>query len=198
MGGGSKGKVRESEESIIQAERGARRHNERMLDGYTDLEAAAIADSKRDRSGVLGARGSADLAAVERAGYRQLAANPRGLSTVDFHALGDSINASSTAVRDIATQQAQAFQDGQKLGAVHSGADIAKRADHSLNNLSKNAMSMAFTKAQNEILRSNARFSAALSAAEGAAVGTARRLDKGRQANTNAPSALRQWGQEDL
>jgi hypothetical protein len=190
MGGSSAPKQKISSEEKDMAVQAASRWNERIDDGYLDLEKQAIADAGLDHTNLIGGRSSADLAISERAGLRGVVGS--GGSNRDVAEFGNTIAGASTTQDVDSASQAQSMRDTKRLGVSKLGSDIALTSSGGLRNAAANASSRSMNKVDNQILKSNAKTNAVLSAASGFASGAALRnegfrMTKQGLAKTNAP-----------
>lgn len=172
--GGSTPKQRPSAQEVEQARAAAQRWNERIDDGYLQLEREGVADAYNDHSGYIGGRASADLAKEESKGVQQTAA----LGGIrDMQALGRTTTAAEATQEVDAAQTAQRYRDNRMIEMGKVGQDVAATGAAGLRNSAALGHERAAGKLQAKILEDNSRFAAGMQAASGLANGMAMRAE---------------------
>ena len=159
-----------SKQERIQSQRAAEKWNERIDDGYLELEMEAVADSELDHSGRIAGQASGDVALAEADALssEMSAGGPtaRGLSD-----LGNTINAAVTTADVDAKSEAQKLKDTKMLGVSKLGSDVSLNTSNALKTSAGLGASRAVNKLQNETLVNNSKASALMTAAEGLGTG---------------------------
>ena len=176
MAGGSKTpKQKISAKERMQAKQATAKWNERIDDGYIQLEKDGIREASADHSGVIGGRASADVAIAERAGLRQ--AVRAGASNRDVTSFGNTIAGAETTRRVDTDNQALSMKDSRRLGMAKVGQDVAQTSSSGLREAAQLGSLRAQTEVENRILKDNAKFGAMMDIAGGAASGAALRAE---------------------
>lgn len=180
-----------SQAEVTQARNAANRWNERVNEGYLELEKQALADSQVDHSQYIGGRASADLAAQEQQGLRALVG--AGGQANDLLSLGNTV-AEAETTQDVDTaSQATQLRDARMVEMGKVGQDVAANAESGLRSAAHLGASRANNKLNNKILTDNAKFAAVMSAASGAANGAAMRADGFRLTKSGMQKTHEGW-----
>lgn len=177
-GGSSAPKQKISETEKTQARFAVNKHNERIQDGFADLELRMVQDAvNRDYEGFLGGRSSADVAKAETQAYEAKTATPGAMSLRDFRSTGDSVAAGLRQSQVDAATTNETLRDQSRVAMAKLGGDISDTTSGSLAEAARRGGSTAAQKVQNDILKSNARTEAVMTAAKGALSGATLRAD---------------------
>ncbi|MGH1374440.1 MAG: hypothetical protein ACRBBW_20555 [Cellvibrionaceae bacterium] len=170
MGSSKTPKQEVSEQEKLQSQQAAKQWNERIDDGYIQLEQDAIADAQLDHSGQISGQASGDVAVAEAEGLRsQIRAggpNSRGLSSI-----GDAVNTAVTTADVDSKSSAQTLKDTKMVGISKLGTDVALGASGALKTSAGLGASRALTEVNNKILVNNSKTAAMMTAAEGLGTG---------------------------
>lgn len=164
--GGDTPKQEETAAEKVSAENAAQRWSERVNDGYLDLEKRQIADSTRDMTQVIHGRANADLARQERVAY--------AATTPDAASMDQVGNTIGSALASTAVNSARAgfkYSDAKRMNTVRIGNNMAATSTSTLADMSTQANRSASEKVQNQIMVSNAKMQAGMTALGGAVQG---------------------------
>lgn len=179
--GGKAPKQKVSSSETDQSNAAVSKWNERVTGGYLGLEKDGVADSKRDHTGFIVGRSSADLAQEEAKGLRGV--NAAGGKQRDFNKFGTDVASSLATGATDAAKAGQTLRDTRMVGSMKVGQDVSLTAGSGLRTAAIVGNTNASAKLQNSVLKSNAKFSAITEAAGGAMTGATLRADGFRLTN---------------
>ena len=152
--GGDAPEIEISASEKIAAQEAVNKYNERIDDGYTQLEDQAITDARADHTGLLKGTGAADLAQQEAQAYQSASGTRRGL---DFNNIGTATATSNAQMNSGTEQQGLQIKDAKMMGVVNTGQDKANNAAGAVMSSAKNGLSSAMSDLSAEMTRINAR-----------------------------------------
>lgn len=173
--GGKTPEQKISPEEIQYAQTAAARWNERIDDGFLEVEQQAVADAGMDHFNFIAGRNSAEMARAERVGYDQL--RKGGGTANDLRDFGNTITAASTMSDVDSATRSQSLRDSRRLNVAKVGQDVALTASSGLANAAQQGNERALTTVQNKIAEGNAKVNAISDAVGGAVTGATLRAD---------------------
>lgn len=179
-GGGKTPKVQETAAERQAALGAQQRWNERVEDGYLNLERASIDSAMNDDyTELFAGRNSADVARAERQAYTAARPTARSLGTV-----ANTIGEADVLGKTDAALTGLQLKDTTRLDALKRGNDLQNNALNIGDTQASMAGERALNKVQNQILVDNSKTQAMLDAAGGAIQGYSMKkagysLDKG-------------------
>jgi hypothetical protein len=157
MSGGGSSKQKTPESTKIQAKQGIDRWNERIEDGYQDLEKAAMKDADGSLEPLLAAKGNADLAQSAESLYQPSLNGPSAMQLAsDGSVHGKALSEMKAGVRS----QALEINDIKRLNVMKTGQDIASDNTAALSSMTGRATQKALSTLRNKQTVNQARTAA--------------------------------------